>query len=350
MSARQIESPFADGYALLHEEAATEKFRKEEYSFTYLHYVCQVTGQSFTTDELDNLNVSQVYSQYRQKHQIMFPEQILALRERYGLSAARMSLILDFGPNQYRSYEDGEIPSDSNAAHLRLARNPRTFREMVRAKKEKLRPNESAKLEEHLLVLMQQDEEDFFASDQPFLSPTLRNPRAIPDEFTGYTVPNQEKFAEMVLYFFQHCEHLYLVRLNKLLFYADFLHYRTTGRSLSGYRYQAIPHGPVPERYEMHFGLLIDKGLLNRSIDPMRKNSFNGQPLLNYSPNRPARSDVFSAAEWATLESVCQKLGRKTREAIVQLSHEEPAWLDNEQDQDIISYQQYAFQLKGLDQ
>ncbi len=349
MIARQIESPFTDGYALLHEEAVTEKFRKEEFSLIYHHYVCQVTGQSFTTDELDNLNVNQVYSQYRQKHQIMFPEQISQLRDRYGLSAARMSLLLDFGPNQYRSYEDGEIPSDSNAAHLRLARNPRTFREMVRAKKDKLRPNELAKLEEHLLVLIQQDEENFFTSEQPFLSPTLLNPRAIPDEYTGYTVPNQKKFAEMVLYFFSSCEHLYLVRLNKLLFYADFSHYRATGRSLSGYRYQAAPYGPVPERYEMHFGLLVDEGLLIRSIDPVRKNSFNGQPLTNYTPFRTARQEVFTAAEWATLETVCHQLGHKSREAIVQLSHEEPAWLDNVQTHNLISYQQHAFQLKGLD-
>jgi uncharacterized phage-associated protein/DNA-binding transcriptional regulator YiaG len=348
MIARQIESPFADGFALLHQEAATEKFRKEEFSFTYHHYVCQVTGQSFTTDELDNVNVNQVYSQYRQKHQIMFPEQIQQLRERYQLSAARMSLLLDFGPNQYRSYEDGEIPSDSNAAHLRLARNPRTFREMVRAKKDKLRPIEFAKLEDHLLALIQQDEENFFTSDQPFLSPTLRNPRAIPDEYTGYTVPNQEKFAEMVLYFFEHCQHLYLVRLNKLLFYADFLHYKSTGRSLSGYRYQAISYGPVPERYEMHFGLLVDEKLLTRSIDPERKNSYNGQSIVNYSPTRSARREVFSSAEWATLETICEQLGRKSRETIVQLSHEEDAWVDNEQAQAPISYQQYAFKLKAL--
>jgi len=350
MIARQIESPFADGFALLHEEAATEKFRKEEFSFTYHHYVCQVTGQSFTTDELDDLNTSQVYNQYRQKHQIMFPEQIRQLRERYQLSAARMSLLLNFGPNQYRSYEDGEIPSDSNAAHLRLARNPRTFREMVRAQKDQLRPTELAKLEDHLLALMQQDEEDFFASNQPFLSPTLRNPRALPDEYTGFAVPNQEKFAEMVLYFFQHCQHLYLVRLNKLLFYADFLHYRATGHSLSGYRYQAIPYGPVPERYEMHYGLLVDEDLLTRTIDPVRTNSHNGQPVINYTPNRTARPEVFSPAEWATLETVRQRLGCLSREAIVKLSHEEAAWLDNQQATAPISYQQYAFQLKGLDQ
>jgi hypothetical protein len=64
MIASQIESPFADGYALLHQEPATEMYRSKEYSFTYHHYVCQVTGQSFTTDEADKLNVSQIYSQH----------------------------------------------------------------------------------------------------------------------------------------------------------------------------------------------------------------------------------------------------------------------------------------------
>ncbi|GAA4027866.1 hypothetical protein GCM10022409_09850 [Hymenobacter glaciei] len=64
MVAGQIESPFADGYALLHQEPATEEYRGKEYSFTYHHYVCQITSQSFTTDEADDINVSQLYGQH----------------------------------------------------------------------------------------------------------------------------------------------------------------------------------------------------------------------------------------------------------------------------------------------
>ena len=49
-----------------------------------------------------------------QKYAIPFPDEIKRVRELYGISALRMSKLLGFGDNQYRKYEEGEMPSVSN--------------------------------------------------------------------------------------------------------------------------------------------------------------------------------------------------------------------------------------------
>ena len=62
-------------------------------------YECVDCKERFTTEELDNVNIKQVYNQYREKYNIPFPEQLIKARESYGLSAAKMAEVLGFGTN-----------------------------------------------------------------------------------------------------------------------------------------------------------------------------------------------------------------------------------------------------------
>jgi DNA-binding transcriptional regulator YiaG len=61
--------------------------------------LCEDTGEEFTDAKLDDLNLTQAYNQYRTRCNLPFPDEIKALREQYGLSAAKMSEILGFGAN-----------------------------------------------------------------------------------------------------------------------------------------------------------------------------------------------------------------------------------------------------------
>lgn len=345
-----IDSPVSDGRATLRYELATLTFRKETYDIAEHFYQDDATDYRFTTEAVDNLNLTQVYNQHRTRRGIPFPEQIRALREQYQLSAAKMSLILDFGPNQFRKYEEGEMPSDSNAAHMLTARDPRVFRQLVERKRTELPATEYSRLLHRLreMELAGSAPWDCNNADAPFLPATLTNPHAIPDAFNGFTPPSAEKFAQMVLYFYGELDYLYQVKLLKLLFYADFLHYRSTGRSISGYRYQALPHGPVPVHYELHLGALVSSGLLTRSIDSKYTRSSDGGPVIKYTPAKPANLDVFSPSERTTLESVFKRLGFRKSKEVEDLSHEEQAWLDNQSGYGLINYQQYAFDLKDV--
>ena len=43
-----------------------------------------------------------------------------------------------------------------------------------------------------------------------------------------------------------------VTKMNKLLFYADFIHYKNHGYGINSITYKALPFGPVPE----HWGTL----------------------------------------------------------------------------------------------
>ncbi len=70
----------------------------------------------------------QAYNQYRDKYNLPFPEEIKEIRAKYGVSATKMSEILGFGINSYRNYENGEVPNQSNANLIQLAKNPIQFK------------------------------------------------------------------------------------------------------------------------------------------------------------------------------------------------------------------------------
>ena len=71
---KRIESPFAEGFATLKKELKTRQFRKENFQLMEHYYVCEVTKEEFTTTEIDDFNVDQIYNQYSAKYGFLFPE------------------------------------------------------------------------------------------------------------------------------------------------------------------------------------------------------------------------------------------------------------------------------------
>ena len=63
--------------------------------------------------------------------------------------------------------------------------------------------------------------------------------------------PDDEKLRELILYVSTLSEYdpnFGATKLNKLLFYTDFLAYQKFGSAITGQEYQALPQGPAPKR------------------------------------------------------------------------------------------------------
>jgi|SRR5271155_1206874 len=63
--------------------------------------------------------------------------------------------------------------------------------------------------------------------------------------------PDDEKLRELILYvsiLSKDDRNFGATKLNKLLFYADFLAYQKFGSAITGQEYQALPQGPAPRR------------------------------------------------------------------------------------------------------
>ena len=80
---------------------------------------------------MDLININQVHNLYREKYGIPFPEEIKAIREKYEVSAKKMSEILGLGSNAYRLYESGEMPTVSNGRLILSIKEPEEFKKQI---------------------------------------------------------------------------------------------------------------------------------------------------------------------------------------------------------------------------
>lgn len=334
-----MKSPYTGKEMSLVQENRKLVFRKEEFEFVHHAYCCEETNEQFTTTELDNLNIFQVYNQYREKHNIPFPEEIKAIREKYGVSAVKMSEILGFGINSYRLYEDGEVPQLSNARLIQNIAESHNFKNMVQLC-DSIDEKTRIKITKHIDKLI--EEENLHFNDVVILKHLMGESK--PNTLTGFVSPKIEKLSEMVVYFSAVLSP-YKTKLNKLLFYADFSHYKQTGFSISGVRYRAIDMGPVPNNFQSIFEYIQSSNKIeieNVFID----NDITGE-LFKKQADYTFKQELFSESEMEVLEKVADLFKQtKTRE-IIEMSHEESAWKETIQTKSLIPYS-YAFELKHI--
>jgi len=330
-----IDSPYGSGKAELKYEISNEVFRKEVFKVRKYYYKCQKTGKEFTTNEAGDLNATQLFNLYRERKKILFPEQTIKMRERYGLSAARMSEVLGFGANTYSNYEKGEIPNDSNSTLLNQAYNPISFKSIIKNKEDLFSEKQLTELTKRIGNITAQNAIKSL-KDYLFIDGTK------PNEYTGYRLPNYEKLANAVIYFLKD-KYTYITRLNKYLFYADFLNFSDSGFSITGLNYEAIDMGPAPYSYKLLYGVLDAEKYIKYD------NDFKGNyEQSKYVPIKEFDKGLFTEKELKTIETVYEKFRYKKTTQIIDISHEEEAWKKNKKSPGMISYKEYGFDLKGV--
>lgn len=72
-----MKSPFTGGRVKEVFTNEIKEFRGEKYEVNVRYYVCEDTGEEFTTTEQDTLWYNELYSQYYAKHGIPFKEEIM---------------------------------------------------------------------------------------------------------------------------------------------------------------------------------------------------------------------------------------------------------------------------------
>ena len=322
-----MNSPFTGGRVKEVFTTEVQEFRKENYTVHAWYYVCEDTGEKFTTTEQDELKFNELYGQYRVRHGIPFPEEIKATREKYGLSLAAISKILGFGINQYANYENGQVPSESNGKMILAARNKDFMVSLLDSSREQFSETEYTKIRNSILSAPEESASDKL--NALFYSDTTCS------VYNGFGSLNTNKLAHMVKFFLFKEGSVFPTKLNKEMFYADFAHYRKHGRSISGLRYKAIKYGPVP----YHYDTIYD------NIDGLEKNiviSHNSESTCLSCDGYDAK--LFSTDELSTLESVFAITKDLTTEQIVKESHKEPAWTDYKSQNGFIPYSE-AFNL-----
>lgn len=332
MIKQTMKSPFSGGDAKLCNEPSVLTFRKEQFRYVHQYYECQDTHERFTTTELDEANIAQVYNQYRAKYGIPFPEEIKRIRQHYGLSATKMSAILGFGENQYRLYENGDMPSEANGKVLMSIMNPEIFRIFVDNARGQFSDEEFTKLLEKA--------ESWKLEKYPSVVIDYVFGKNRRDINNGYAALSISKIKNILLYFIEKGHGVFITKMNKLVFYADFLSYRMIGRGMTGLGYKAIQHGPVPVRWDRIYSFYDE---IHQEIVVFPDGREGTILKSNLSPDL---SD-FSEEEQKILEAVYLRFKNESPTQISETSHHEEAWKQYIESGQLISFEK-AFCLKAL--
>lgn len=335
-----MKSPITGKIMTLQFKDSSLVFRKESFSYRHVGYYCEDSKEVFTTTELDEMNLNQVYNKYRDKYNIPFPDEIRELRKKYSLPASKMSLILGFGPHSYGNYEKGEVPSRANANYIQaILKNTEVFKNLVYINTE-IKPTERNRLLKSIDRIIVEENQNFL--DEKYIQKALGD--NLPDAYSGYRRTSVKKLSEMIV-FFTHQMQPHKTAMNKLLWYADFLYFRKSAFSISGVRYMAHNHGPVPLRFRS----LFDYVLANGFVDIITEDYGSGYIGERFLPcdSKSFDKDIFNESEISVLLEVSEKFKGCNATQIRKKSHEEKAWLDNEKNKNIIDYD-YSFFLKHI--
>lgn len=315
-------------------EKRTWNFRGEPFEYVHQAWLCEDSGEQFTNDESDTASYLQVTNQYRAKYGIPFTDEIINVRNRYGISAAKMSQILGIGTNQYRLYEQGEVPNVSNGRMIRSVMNPKVMLEMVESSKNMLTPVEYERIINKVYAIIACTDN---YKIEKYNTQRIYTVQRGADN--GYAQLSLSRLKNIMLAVLEKCSNVWCTKMNKLLFYIDFLSYREYGSAMTGLTYRAIDYGPVPERWDKIYSEFPEVTQEIRQCG-----DFEGSVLV---ANGRVDASVLSAQELVIIDKVCHALGNMSSRELTQLSHQEQGWIENEEKHSRIAFD-YAFELKAI--
>jgi len=129
------------------------------------------------------------------------------------------------------------------------------------------------------------------------------------------------KLVYMILFFACMCK-INKTKLNKLLFYSDFLFYKKQGKAISDVPYVKLPHGPAPESYNAILGILEGTGYIE--ITEVVLNEEKGVIEERITASRAFDQKLFTEEELEVLRKVALHLGGKTGAELSKMTHKEP--------------------------
>ncbi|MEW6586709.1 MAG: type II TA system antitoxin MqsA family protein, partial [Nitrospirota bacterium] len=206
---------------------------------------CLSCGNTFDDPQSEFDPLVPAYREYRKRHGLTQPEEIRQFRKRYGLTQSEFSAILGWGIATLNRYENGALQSEAHEKTLRLSMKPENFLRLIEETPSALNEEKRKRLTEEL----RKEEEEALSFERVI---ELHFGRYEPDEFSGYKKLELSKLFNTIVFF---CKEpgVMKTKLNKLLFYADFRHFKEYAVSITGARYAHIPFGPAPDNYDYYF-------------------------------------------------------------------------------------------------
>lgn len=137
-------------------------------------------------------------------------------------------------------------------------------------------------------------------------------------------MPNDEKFRELVVFICQRSlgdRRFGATKLNKLLFYADFLAYVKFGRAITWHSYQKLKNGPAPRALMPILDDMKQRGDVAQS-----EHDYYGRRQIRTIALRDADLTAFSSAEIALVTELIDEFWDRNAREMSLMSHQFKGW------------------------
>lgn len=285
---------------------------------------CNTCGEEFIIPGIDKDPMEQAYSLYREERGLLSPKEIKTFRKRYHLTQGELAGLIKLGGATLSRYENGQLQDETHDKLLRLAMDCDNLKKMVINSKGVFTDDKKVKV----LKAIDENTGQMIDCLRSFITINLEDSE--PDEYRGFKRFNVTKFLNMILYYCIKGETK--TKLNKLLFYADFLHFKDYTLSISGSQYAHIPFGPAPNNYDLHYHILVSQETVK--VEEMMYPNYSGE---KYIANKGPDLAIFSEGELRILASVKERYSSYNALRISRESHKEKGYLETETG-DLISY------------
>ena len=281
--------------------------------------VCKECHQDLYVNEIEEKNNERIYEIYREKANIIKPQDIIDLREKYDISQRELTAILGFGKMTINRYERGGVPTKSQSDYIKLLiDNDDKFVEKV---KEAYQKNDITE-KTYEKILSEEVENSISKKEvqdniRRYLKFVLNRK---PDIYNGYKSLELEKVENIISYIASKVRNLTITSLNKYLWYVDMLSFNQRAVAITGLTYQNQKFGPtiIDKKYD-EISLLDDK-YIREDIETENGNTTRIISNNNYNLNK------ISDSEKEIIDTIIRLLKNKNVTDISELSHKEEGW------------------------
>ncbi len=297
--------------------------RGESIAIEVEYFHCQECGEDFENSKTTIDPYANAYREYRIKKGMLQPEEIRKFRNQRGLTQKEFSDLLGIGIATLNRYENGGLQSEAHDRSIRMAIEPRNFINIISNSQEILSDSKKQKIINQLT-------EETELSYLEITKEIFGNYKA--DLYSGFKKFELEKFFESIKFFcFQ--DRVFKTKLMKLLFYADFSHFKNYSVSITGARYARLPYGPVPDQFERWLvTLIMDSEGIQKEED--WKKEYPGEVFISHVS---LDASIFSTSELKVLSAIKEKFINYSAKEISDISHKERGYQETE-NAHLISY------------
>jgi len=132
---------------------------------------------------------------------------------------------------------------------------------------------------------------------------------------------SKEKLINSILYFCKNTKYLTQTKLYKLLYFLDFMHFRETGRSVTGLTYYAWEMGPVPKKLYLEIKQQKAPKEILECIRVHKDEGADETKMITFEKSREPNMRVFSEREKELLEKVAFIFQEAKAEHMVEVTH-----------------------------